>query len=60
MGSGVKSPCVHFYKDGEKTKEYVGDSYPALEVSPGARPRLKVMLPSDVGAQRALGAFIKA
>ena len=60
MGSGVKSPCVHFYKDGEKTKEYVGDSYPALEVSLSTRPRLKVMLTSCIGTQRALGAFIKA
>jgi hypothetical protein len=33
MTSGVKmAPTFHFYKDGAKLKEYVGSSYPALEV----------------------------
>jgi hypothetical protein len=35
MDSGVKlAPAFHFYKDGKKIGQYVGDSYPALEVSP--------------------------
>lgn len=34
MDSGVKlAPAFHFYKDGKKVGQYVGDSYPALEVS---------------------------
>lgn len=34
MDSGVKlAPAYHFYKDGAKVGEYVGSSYPALEVS---------------------------
>lgn len=27
------APTFHFYKDGNKIEEYVGSSYPALEVS---------------------------
>lgn len=26
------APTFHFYRDGAKVKEYVGSSYPALEV----------------------------
>lgn len=26
------APTFHFYRDGAKIKEYVGSSYPALEV----------------------------
>ena len=33
MDSGVKlTPTYHYYKDGSKIGEYVGSSYPALEV----------------------------
>jgi len=28
------APTFHFYKDGKKVEEYVGSSYPALEVRP--------------------------
>ncbi|KAK4704329.1 hypothetical protein P7C70_g1883, partial [Phenoliferia sp. Uapishka_3] len=35
MDSGVKlAPQFHFYKDGAKVGEYIGSSYPALEVRP--------------------------
>lgn len=30
----LTGPTFHFYKDGEKVKEHVGDTYPALEVRP--------------------------
>lgn len=34
MTSRVKNaPTFHFFRDGQKVSEYVGDSYPALEVS---------------------------
>lgn len=33
MDAHVEASRVYFYKNGEKVGEYVGDSYPALEVS---------------------------
>jgi hypothetical protein len=34
------APTHRFYKDGNKIDEYVGSSYPALEVRPNADPIL--------------------
>ncbi|GAA5821545.1 hypothetical protein JCM11251_000901 [Rhodosporidiobolus azoricus] len=37
MDSGVEmAPTFHFYRAGNKVKEYVGSSYPALERTMGA------------------------
>lgn len=32
------APTFHFYKDGKKVEEYVGSSYPALEVNVALLP----------------------
>jgi len=58
------APTFHFYRDGAKVKEYVGSSYPALEVRfpPSLSPSLYLeeglVLTRDRDLQRTMGSVM--